>query len=133
MINPANIEAATEFVNRYDELDGMYKGNFGKVNTKVVRNRIDVEKEIEELKKYNKYTSVNFDHHLITKYFMPFFKDGIDLIHALDPHVIRSQASETDDMFRVIFPQAVEQFRVLCEFVVQDLDVRQLYELTNDI
>lgn len=68
MINPANIEAATKFVNRYSDLSELYKGNFGKINTKVVRYKIEVEKEVEELKKYSRYSNINFDHYLITKY-----------------------------------------------------------------
>jgi hypothetical protein len=68
MINPQNINAAIEFINRYNNLDGLYKGNFGKINTKVVRDRIDIEKEVEELKKYEKYRYVDFSNDLIKKY-----------------------------------------------------------------
>lgn len=79
MINPANIEVAINFINRYDSLDGMYKGNFGKVNTKVVRYKNDIEKEIKELKKYELYASINFDNYLITKYVDKLTKPSINI------------------------------------------------------
>ena len=69
MVNPIDILAANDYLDKIDELDSIYRNEtFDSIN-KVVKEYWDaIKAEKEELKPYRKYDDANLNHDLITKY-----------------------------------------------------------------
>lgn len=69
MINFSNVKIANDYIEKYDDLNFLYKNKEFKIISKTVGNYIEkIHQEIEELKGYIKFSDINFNNDLINNW-----------------------------------------------------------------
>lgn len=70
IVNPTDIKVANNYIDRYNNLNGLYRNkSFKDVNAVVAKYRKEVKEEVKTLKPYRDYESIDFNSELVAKYF----------------------------------------------------------------